>query len=1166
MIRLTAGLIVFFAGISIIYSQANRLRFNNLSLDDGLSQSTVYSILKDSRGFIWFGSLDGLNKYNGYEIVSYRKDVSDENSIADNYIKCLFEDNSQNLWIGTHNGISVYNRITNSFINPQDKNISNSSVTEIVQKDKDHLWFATDNGIIEWEISDDIKKESFSKKVFNNTSEGLDTAIIGIEKFGSGEFIIASVNKLFIYNSTSDNVEEIKLSSDNSIIEINDVFIDYYDDIYIATKQGLFIYYNNGKLNHFENKENATSISHNDVTAMCEGDSTTLWLGTRGGGLNRFDKTTKTFYSYRNESTDFTSLSVDNIETVYLDNSDILWVGTSLGGVDMTHSANDGWVLYKNNPLDPLGLNADQVRCFYQDKKENFWVGTVDGGLFYWDKENDDFYDFKFDENDSTSISHNHVRDILEDSNNNFWIATDGGGLNLFDREKKRFKHFKHDEKNSKSISCNRIWNLLEDHNGNIWMATYGGGLNKLNLSDTSFIAFRYNETDKNSISGDSITYLFEDHLNNLWVGTFGRGLNLFNVEDELFEVFYADDKNPESISNNRIYSVVEDEENNLWIGTKGGLNKYNRNSKSFKVYKESDGLPNDVIMGILDDGLGSLWLSTNIGLAKFEKDSETFKNFDEKDGLQSNEFLVNSFMKAKDGVLLFGGIKGFNAFYPEDITDNQFKPPVVFTNFQLFYKDVELDTSIAEKKILRLDYDDEIFSFEVAALNYISPEKNQYRYMLVNFDDDWNYIGTRRYITFTNIPPGNYTLLVEGSNNDGEWCEVPASIQIIIEPPWWQRLWFQVSVVVLTVFLIALFIVLRERKLKREKRILEEKVRERTTEIRQKNLEIEAQRDKVLEQNELILQSKEEIEAQRDEIEEQKDLLERQFDEISIQKKEIEHINEELTDSIHYAKRIQAAILPTKQLAKKLLPKHFVLFKPKDIVSGDFYWMTSVEGKSIIATADCTGHGVPGAFMSMLGAAFLNEIVNKEYIAHPGVILRKLRKEVIEALQQKGEAGEQKDGMDMTLCAFSADKKTLEYAGANNPIYIIRNKNLPEIVHNKKLEHNDLVLYEIKGDNMPIAIFERMDRFVTHEIELLEGDQVYMFTDGFADQFGGPKGKKFKYKPFKLKILENCHKPLEEQREILFNTIVDWMDNIDPLTGSLVEQVDDITVIGIRI
>ncbi|MBU0763320.1 MAG: SpoIIE family protein phosphatase [Bacteroidetes bacterium] len=366
------------------------------------------------------------------------------------------------------------------------------------------------------------------------------------------------------------------------------------------------------------------------------------------------------------------------------------------------------------------------------------------------------------------------------------------------------------------------------------------------------------------------------------------------------------------------------------------------------------------------------------------------------------------------------------------------------------------------------------------------------------------------------------------------------------------QRIMIYSFIVVLSVILIFSFLLYRMFLAKKKANI---ELALKNHQIMQQKEEIEAQRDQLATQND-------EIRKQKDEIESHIELIEKQRDTVTKQRDQIEHINTEITDSIHYAKRIQGAILPRDAYARDLLKDYFVLFRPKDIVSGDFYWMTKIEGRTVVAAADCTGHGVPGAFMSMLGAAFLNEIVNKEYITHTGVILRRLRKEIIKALQQKGQTGEQKDGMDISLCSIDMESLDFQFSGANNPLYIIRDKNAPELSGWEGFEGDSCILYEIKGDKMPIAIYERMDKFVDHELQLVKGDRLYLFTDGFADQFGGPKGKKFKYKPFKQLLLDNALNPMQEQKAVLEKSLQEWI----VCDGTEYEQVDDITVVGIEI
>ncbi|MBN2682649.1 MAG: SpoIIE family protein phosphatase [Bacteroidales bacterium] len=1156
-------------------SQSPRIKFDKLSLEDGLSQSNVYSITQDYRGFMWFGTLDGLNKYNGYEITIYRNDPENPHTVSDNYINFVFEDSQKNLLIGTKSGgLNLYNRFMDNFsridLDKNNKTLNSINFICAAETKTGEIWFGTDNGIFIYVFQkEDIKKGEF-KKIKSDSFNKLNNLIINQLLFHNGNVYAASENGIFVINCENKTAKPLYYENEKQE-RVNCILI-HNNTIWYGTDNGLKSYNLNTGETTIHNRLEKELIINEKITSIANDGTDNLWIGSLGNGVFRYIIDSKTFHVYKNDPTNFNSLSVDNVLTLYFDKSDILWIGTSLGGVNKTYKATEGWVLYKNNPFDPHSINVNQIRCFFEDSNGDLWVGTVEGGLNRWDLKENKFYHYSNEPNNPKSISHNHVRDIMQSKDGTLWIATDGGGLNRFDKKTNDFTHFKHSDSLKKSISGNRVWSLEEDSNGNIWVGTFGDGLNIFNPVTEEFTVIKNESNKTNSLSDNNITYLFFENETTLWIGTFGGGLNMLNISNMEFTI-YKNSSNSSSISNNRIYSIIKTKAGQIWVGTKGGLNKLDPKTGKFKSYSEDNGMANDVVMGILEDNNEFLWLSTNKGIIKFDSKIETFRNYDMKDGLQSNEFLVNSFLKTKNGMLLFGGIGGFNAFYPENIKDNPHVPKIAFTRFQIFNKDVELDTSISEKKFIELSYSDKVFSFEFVAMNYFFPDKNQYKYKLEGFDKDWNHIGNRRFITYTNVPHGTYVLKVMGSNNDGIWNETPAIIIIKITPPFWKTTWFYLLVAGSIILLIVLFIKYRERKLKKEKQILEKKVLERTIEVRTQKEEIEAQRDEIQskkdvlqQQNEEILQAKEEIEAQRDEIQLQNEVLAKQ-------KEHIEEINKEMTDSIHYAKRIQAAILPSNEFISKNLKEYFVLFRPKDIVSGDFYWMTNVEEKIVIAVADCTGHGVPGAFMSMLGAAFLNEIINKEYITHTGVILRRLRKEVIRALQQKGESLEQKDGMDICLCCIDSKTLKLQFSGANNPLYIIRNSLIqpPNISEEKykSLEINNFVLYEIRADKMPIAIYEKMDKFETQEIQLEKDDLLFMFSDGFADQFGGPEkergGKKFMYKSFKKLLLQNANLSMVEQKNQLIKAFEDWIRFPD-INGKSYDQVDDIVVLGLKI
>ncbi|MFH2094840.1 MAG: SpoIIE family protein phosphatase, partial [Bacteroidota bacterium] len=412
-----------------------------------------------------------------------------------------------------------------------------------------------------------------------------------------------------------------------------------------------------------------------------------------------------------------------------------------------------------------------------------------------------------------------------------------------------------------------------------------------------------------------------------------------------------------------------------------------------------------------------------------------------------------------------------------------------------------------------------------------------EYAYMLENFDKEWNYVGNRMTASYTNLDHGEYTFRVRAANSDGIWNKDGVSVKIIITPPFWKTWWFRILAILVIVVAAYSFYQARISQIKRQKQKLERQVKERTAEIMK-------QKEEILMKNETLMQQKEEIEAQRDFVMMQGDKIARQRHKIQQQRDFVTKQKEEVEASIQYAKKIQHALLPPEEYLHNSLPEHFILFRPRDIVSGDFYWATEKEGKLVIVASDCTGHGVPGAFMSMLGVAFLNEIVNKMENIHAGIILDNLRDIVIHSLHQTGKFGESQDGMDIALCVLDLSSRRLEYAGAYNPLYMIR----------------DGELIEFKADKMPIGYYHAAgDKlFTTNEIELQEKDRLYIFSDGFADQFGGPNGKKYKYSRFKELLLEIHEKPMIEQRQILDKTFIDWKNKHD--------QIDDVVVVGVRV
>ncbi len=1088
-------------------AQKPRIKFEKLSVENGMSQSSVLNTIQDSQGFMWFATLDGLNKYNGYNFKVYWNNPEDENAITDNIINVLYETKDKTnptLWIGTAaNGLCKYNKLKDNFISykyslKKENSISNNNINDIIG-DNEILWAATDNGLNRF--NQNINNFTYFQHTKKENSLCSDT-VLSIDIDNEGNLWIGTKKGLNFLNVKNNKIKTFNFQ-EISNIEINDILVEG-DYIWIGTPNGLFSL--NKKTNELI-KHNLTTISENiEVTNIISDNDVIIWVGTKTNGLIRYNTKTNKFYTYKHDAINKFSLSTNSILSIYKDKSDILWVGTSLGGVNKWNRAAEDIEVFRHNPYDENSLSAAQVRSFYIDKHDNVWVGTVEGGLNIWNKKTNKFSCYKHDAKNINSISNNHVRSMLEDEKGRFWIATDGGGLNLFNRKRKTFKHYKYDAKDPNSISHNRVWKVYEDSKQRLWIGTFGGGLNLFNPEKGTFKRYIHSEKDTTTISSDLVTTIFEDSKHRLWIGTFG-GLNVFDIENNIFLRYVNDKKNPNSISNNRIYSIFEDSDGILWIGTKGGLNKFDEKTNKFLRYtRQNSDLPNNVILGITEVD-NYLWLSTNSGISRIDKRDFKIKNFDMGDGLQSNEFLAGSVCRKKDGEILFGGIDGFNAFYPKKIIDNPHKPPIVITGMQISNQYLKTDTIISSKKQVELEHFQNDISFDFVALDFIFPEKNRYKYMLVGNDTEWNDAGYRRFAKYTNLQPGEYIFKVIGSNNDDVWNEEGASFKVIIKPAFWQTLLFKILVILFIFSSVFTYFKLRMRAIKKRNEELELEVKKRTKEIRQQNDEIKAQRDT--------------LSYQKDHIEEQK---------------------QEITDSIHYAKKIQTAALPTNEYISENIPEYFILFKPRDIVSGDFYWVGRKENKIIITAVDCTGHGVPGAFMSMLGISFLNKIVNEKDIIDSGEILNRLRANIINALHPKGYEIESKDGMDMSLCVIDIENNTIDFSGAYNSLFYMQ----------------DGKITEIKADRMPVAKYDIMDPFSVKTINFKKGDSIYMTSDGYPDQFGGVKNKKFMKGKLKRLLEEINEKPMYEQEQILDKTIEDWK-GAEP-------QIDDIVVIGVRL
>ncbi len=795
-----------------VYAAESNIRFEHITVDQGLSQSGISCILQDEQGFMWFGTQDGLNKYDGYKFTIYKHDQSDSHSLSDNFIESLYEDKSGTIWVGTNGGgLDKLERGTDQFIHykhDQDNpsSLGKNRVLSIYEDRFGTLWIGTDGGGLN---KFDRKTEQFTRYIHkpdDPSSLGNDTVTsIYEDKFGV-LWIGTNGGGLNKFERETGLFTRYMHDPANSHSLSNDAVLSIYED----HLSRLWIGTNGGGLNKFirelewfthytHDPANPNSLNHNTVNSIAEDQFGNLWLGetnwfgsSYGLGLDKFTPKTGKFTHYTNDSTNPNSLSDNLVISVFRDNSEILWFGTSVGGINKLDTKFRKFAHHKNIPLNPNSLSDNHVMSIDEDKFGIIWIGTDDAGLNKFDRKTGQFIHYTHEPNNSNSLNSDNVWSTYEDRSGMLWVGTFGSGLDKFDRKTGQFTHYTHEPSNVNSLSDNTVASIYEDELGTLWIGTLNGGLNKFERDTEKFIHYNHNSSNPKSISDNHILSIYEDHLGILWIATVNGGLNRFDRQTGEFAHYKHDSNNANSLSYDRVLSMYEHPAGTLWLGTfGGGLDKFDIASETFTHYTEKDGLPNNSVVGILADDEGNLWLSTGKGLSKFNPKTETFRNYDVSDGLQGNEFDgVKAYLKSKTGEMFFGGLNGFNTFYPEQVKDNPHIPPIVITDFKKFNESVKLGTSISETKEIKLSYKDNFFGFEFAALDYTNPHKNQYAYKLEGFDKDWIYSGTRRYATYTNLDGGTYVFRVKGSNNDSVWNEEGTSVKIIITPPPWKTWW----------------------------------------------------------------------------------------------------------------------------------------------------------------------------------------------------------------------------------------------------------------------------------------------------------------------------------------------------------------------------------------
>ena len=820
--RLIIALLIFFSlsfNPLTAFAWGPVTRFDRLSFEEGLSQAVVNSIAQDGQGFIWFGTDDGLNRYDGYSFKIFRHDPKDPTSLSNNLVETLFTDSKGRLWVATSGGLNRYNSATERFVRfkhdeATPHSLSNDSVMSILEDNQGVLWVGTLGGLNRFDETSG--QFTHYHPIDDNINSLSDNSILAMYEDSAGMMWLGTYEGLNRYDPKTQDFKHYRHQPSNPhSLNHNTVYAihgDSKDQLWLGTRNGLNLFdQQKQQFTSFTQNDLAIgNLSNNHVNAIYEDRKGTLWVGT-DDGLNRYDAQQQRFTHFKNQAIDSHSLSNNIISAIHEDAQGGLWFGTKGGGLNKLNTQRQFFGHFKQLQSDPYGLSHNSVTAFAQDTQGSLWIGTHEGlNQYAVDSEGNlpFFVQFKHQPTEPRSLGHNLIGTIFNDSNGTLWVGTGGGGLSRYNRKNQDFDHFRHQPDNPNSLSDDNVFAIYEDANKNLWIGT-NGGLNRFDPHTGDFRHFSHDIFEPDSLSSNFVSAIIQDKKGILWVGTDGGGLNRFDPNTEQFTVYQHQPTDPNSLSHDAVPCLYEDSKGTLWVCTYAGLNRFDPQQQNFVRASQGNDFPGGVIYGIIEDPLGQLWLSANKGLYRFNPLDGSYHLFNVNDGLQSNEFNGGAYFKSAAGELFFGGVNGFNRFFAEDIEDDRQAIDVVFTDFLLANQSVTISPKNAPRngqntakkftlpgaintlQQLTLGYQQNLISFEFAALHFSNPKMNQYAYRLEGQDKDWVFTDAKnRRATYTNIPSGDYILHVKASNNHNHWDEQGKSLKISINPPPWDTWW----------------------------------------------------------------------------------------------------------------------------------------------------------------------------------------------------------------------------------------------------------------------------------------------------------------------------------------------------------------------------------------
>ncbi len=1046
--------LVFFTILNVEVSIGQQYYFDNYNVKEGLAQSTVYDVIQDAKGYLWIGTAAGLSRFNGIQFTNYTQ----ETGLAKDAVQKIFQDSNGNLWFG-HKGGGL-SRLKNDSIQFIQPDTVVADITAIVEDNDGNIWIGTHgSGAFKLKNPNVNSLKNIDYIQYKGGNDKFNDLVFSILKAQDGTlyFIVDWAIKYF--DSKEKSFKNYSPKNLTQFYQFTCIYEDHSGDLWFGTVNGGLIKSNkDGTYSIFTEKN---GLAHNLITSIKEDKDNNMWIGTWGGGISLIKNNIITNFNLDNGLPDL------KIRCIKEDFEGNILIGTY----------DNGLCVFKGqhfiNYSEKDGIKGNHIWAILEDKEGKFWFGT-NMGITVCTKSGNSFTNPIYYNEENKKISGNLIRFLNEDKNGNIWIGTENAGVLEYQKKTKSFDYSF--LINGNIQQSNMVTAMEIDNNNNLWIGTSDGLINyEINTDKVAFITTKY------GIAGNDISALFHDSNNQLWIGCIRNGLTLFNEKDTSFHI----------IKNGFQFTptcITESTDKKIWVGTQANGVLVFEGARLVRQYKISDGLLADYITSIISGINGDVYIGTSRGLNKYNQTQNRILSYSEKTGFIGIEVKKNASFKDKDGNIWFGTVKGATRVDISYAPSNNLEPITFISRLRVNLKDTKLSPN------LLLKHTENSIIFDYTSICLTDPNAVVYKIMLEGADKDWRPETNQTTASYSSLQPGAYTFKVIAKNSFGIWNSEPAIFTFTIRPPLWKSPWFYMFIGLVGFSLILLYIKIRESNLVKEKKVLAEKVEERTIEISKKN-------------------------------------------------KELELKNKNITDSIKYAKRIQDAMLPDLDYLKQIINDFFILYKPRDIVSGDYYWATKKGEHLIFAAADCTGHGVPGAFMSMLGITVLDEIVNKKNIFDSNQILDEMREAVIKSLKQKGLRGEAQDGMDLSLCSINTKNLVMQYSGAYNPLYIARD--------------GELIRY--KANRMPIGIYyKNTSGFSCQTIQLQKNDIIYLFSDGYLDQFSEMNGEKLMLKNFRQYLLETCHSPLNEQKDFLENKLKEWQGNA--------EQVDDILVFGVRI